>query len=182
MYHLPGSIILTIAVLTFFLGLTVVIKYSVEKQFSRMRLIMTAFFFFIIATLTISFWQFTMATLPFTIPAWIIGAVVGYFTGVRAAEHRLKSEGQEHYMEHFAEVEMKGGKFKWWDVVNFYTVASALILINLVGLSTVIFRGAEGWAIITSMGGAFLLGTIAPYLVHLWRIRVTHKATITKSE
>ena len=53
MINLPPSIIITIAVLTVFLSLVVVLKYAIEDNFSRTRLMMTAFFFFIVTTLTV---------------------------------------------------------------------------------------------------------------------------------
>lgn len=183
MEQLPASITITVALLTVFLSFITVLKYAVEDDFVRTRLIMTSFFFFIVATLTISFYKHTAATLPFTIPAWILGVAVGYIGGVRAAQARLKLEGVRHYMRHFAHVHIKNASdITWWSVVNFYSVMSALVLINLVGLSTVIFRQAENWAVATSTVGAFLLGTIAPYLVHLWRIRARQNTRSSTSE
>ncbi|HWB33982.1 MAG TPA: hypothetical protein VG753_01505 [Candidatus Paceibacterota bacterium] len=180
---LPDSITLTIATLTVFLVFITALKYGVEDNFTRTRLIMTAFFFFIIATLTIAFRQYTMATLPFTAPAFLIGATLGYFVGVRTAQEKLMAEGVAHYMEHFAHVHLEDlQQFNWWALINFYSVMSALVLINLVGLSTVIFRQAESWAIATSTVGAFLLGTVAPYLIHLWSIRTTQATSKTTSE
>lgn len=173
MTQLPGSIILVVAVLTVFLCLLTVLKYAVANNFLRTRLIMSAFFVFIVTTLTLSFWQYTEATLPYTIPAVIVGIVGGYFIGVREAEAKLGRQGLAYYTEHFSHVHMTDfAGFNWWAIVNFYSVMSGLILINLVGLSNVIFGGSERWAIITSAVGAFLLGTIFPYLLHLWTISV----------
>jgi len=173
--ELPASITITIALLTVFLCFFVGLKYATISSFTRMRLMMTSFFFFIVATLTISFWQFTLDTIPFTAPAFIIGALMGYIVGVRAAEHRLRTEGIAHYMEHFAHVHVtEFKKLTWWSVINFYSVMGALILINLVGFTTVILQQNKSFAILTSAVGAFLLGTIAPYLVHLWSIRAKH--------
>lgn len=183
MEQLPASITITVALLTVFFCFIVGLKYTSLSNFTRTRLMMTSFFFFIVATLTISFWQYALATLPFTIPSFASGALIGYFIGVRAAEKRLSTEGLAHYMEHFAHVpvtELK--KLTWWSVINFYSVMSALVLINLVGFSTVIFRQNEGLAIMTSAVGALLLGTIAPYLVHLWSISTRHHPTSTTSE
>lgn len=168
--QLPVSILLAIALLTLFLSYLVVLKYNVPSNFNRTRLGMTSFFFFIVITLTLSFWHFTLATLPYTIPAFIVGGFLGYLVGVRGAEDRLKAEGIAHYREHFAHVHIRGlTNLTWWSVVNFYSVAGALVLINLVGFSTVIVR-SELLAIATSSVGALLLGTIAPYLYHLWSI------------
>ncbi len=183
MEQLPSSITITVLLLTIFLSFITVLKYAVEDHFVRTRLIMTSFFFFIIATLTISFMQYALATLPFTIPAFIVGAVIGRLVGVRAAEARLKAEGLAHYTKHFAHVHIKElNHFAWWSLVNFYSVMGALALINLVGFSTVIFRQNEMLAILTSVVGAFLLGTIAPYLVHLWSIKAAQNRSRTTRE
>ncbi len=61
-------------------------------------------------------------------------------------------------------------------------MVGGLLLINLVVLSTVIFHGAQLWAIMTSVFGAFLLGTIVPYLFHLWTISAKHHTSKTTSE
>ena len=168
---LPGAIVLAIAVLAVFLSYLVVLKYTVRENFHRTRLSMTSFFFFIIVTLTLSFWQYTLATLPYTIPAFAIGLVLGYLVGVRGAEERLKKEGHEHYREHFAHIHVRGaGDIPWWSVINFYTIMGALVLINLVGFSTVLVP-SESLAIGTSSVGALLLGSIVPYLGHLWALK-----------
>ena len=74
-------------------------------------------------------------------------------------------------MEHFAHIHLGDiAQLQWWALINFYTVMAALLLINLVGLSTVIFEGRESWALATCAVGAFLLGSIAPYLAHLWSL------------
>src|SRR5262245_36732653 len=124
MEALPISIIATIAILTLFLCLLLVLKYAVENNFVRARLIMTAFFWFIVATLTLSFGQYFLATLPYAVPAGFIGMFAGYFIGVREAEHKLAVQGLEHYMNHFAHIHDEDfKKFNWWSVINFYTVA-----------------------------------------------------------
>jgi hypothetical protein len=172
MYQLPPSIIITIAVLTVFLSSIIVLKYAVEDNFTRTRLMMTAFFFFIVTTLTLSFWEFFFATLPYTIPAGIAGVVAGFLIGVPAAEERLKKEGLSRYQQDFAHIEVKGVRgFQWWGIVNFYTATASLVLINLVGLTTVLLHNLEPMAILTSVFGAFLIGSIIPYLFHLWGIR-----------
>jgi hypothetical protein len=183
MEQLPVSITLVIAALTVFLCFVAGIKYAIDDNFTRTRLIMTAFFFFIVTTLSISFWQYASPSLPYTIPACLVGIGIGYLFGVRAAKERLAKSGLEHYVEHFAHVHSTDlAHFNWWSVINFYTVAGGLILINLVGLSSVIFRDDAESAIRTSMVGAFLLGTIVPYLFHLWSIKAPHQAKSTISE
>jgi len=173
MEHLSVAIPLTVAALAAFLIFITALKYAVADDFRRIRLIMTAFFLFVIATLTLSFWPWALATLPYSIPAALVGIAVGYFVGARAAQERLMLEGLEQYMEHFAHVHLADmASLKWWSVINFYTVMGALLLINLVGLSNIIMGGSAGGAIATSAVGAFLLGTLLPYLAHLWSIRV----------
>lgn len=168
---LPGTIVLSIAVLAIFLSYLVVLKYTVHENFHRTRLSMTSFFFFIVVTLSLSFWNYTLATLPYAIPAFSLGLIAGYLVGVRGAEERLKKEGHAHYREHFAHLHVRGlSDMNWWTVINFYTIMGALVLINLVGFSTVLMP-SESLAIGTSAVGAFLLGTIAPYLMHLWTLR-----------
>ena len=165
MDQLPASITLTVAVLTAFLVFITALKYTAMSRFVRTRAIMTSFFFFIVTTLTISFWQYTFATLPFTIPAALLGVLVGYMVGVRTAEKRLHTEGLEHYMEHFAHIHIHEVKrLTWWSLVNFYSVMSALVLINLVGFSTVIFRQNESLAIMTSLPAHFYWGQSLPTL------------------
>ena len=183
MTELPISIILVILALTIFLCFVVGIKYAVHDNFRRTRLIMTSFFFFIVVTLTISFSQFALASLPYTIPAGLVGAAVGYLFGVKTEQEKLAAQGIEHYMEHFAHISPNDfASFTWWSVINFYTVMAGLLLINLVGLSTVIFNGDETSALRTCMVGAFLLGTIVPYLFHLWSIKAAHHTKRTASE
>ena len=69
MTSLPLSIIVAVAILTVFLSLTIGLRYAIRSNFVRTRLIMTAFFVFIVVTLTVSFWHYALATLPYTIPA-----------------------------------------------------------------------------------------------------------------
>ena len=179
---LPSSITLVIALLALFLSYLVVLKHTVRNNFSRTRLGMTSFFFFIVATLSLSFWRYTLDTLPFAVPAFLLGCLLGYLIGVRGAEERLKKEGSTHYREHFAHIHLRGLQdLTWWSVLNFYSVAGALVLINLVGFSTVIMH-SEALAIMTSAVGAFLLGTILPYLFHLWTISARHHPNSTTSD
>lgn len=167
---LSGSMPLAIAFLAAFLSYLVILKYTVRDKFKSTRLSMTSFFFFIVITLSLSFWRYTLDTLPYTIPAFLFGIILGYAVGVRGAEERIKSEGLLRYREHFAHVHVKGLKdVTWWSVINFYSVMGALILINLVGFSVVIMQ-SEVFAIGTSVVGALLLGTIVPYLIHIWSL------------
>lgn len=183
MAQLPLSIPLVIALLTAFLCFAVGLKYAALTGFERTRLTMTAFFVFIVATLSISFWQYALISLPYTIPAALIGALAGYWFGVRTERHKLRTHGLEHYMEHFAHVHLHDvAALNWWSIINFYTIMGGLLLINLIGLSTVIFGGEQVSAVRTSMVGAFLLGTIVPYLAHLWSIKAAHHTKSTTSE
>jgi hypothetical protein len=169
---LPGSITISVLLLTIFLVFITALKYAIEDNFLRTRLIMTAFFIFIVATLTVCYWPFFFATLPFTIPAGLVGVIIGYFVAVRAAEEKLKEEGVAYYMSHFAHIHFKDVTvLNWWSLVNFYSIMGALALLNLVGLTTVLFHNLKPLTLLTSAFGAFLIGTIAPYLVHLWSIK-----------
>jgi hypothetical protein len=180
---LPGSVILTIAVLTVFLMFVTGLKFAVSDRTLYTKLVMTGFFFFIIATLTISFWRYVLDTLPFTIPAAVVGALVGGLVGVRAAERRLAAEGVTDYMEHFAHIHLDElRQLRWWSIVNFYTVMMSLLLINFVGLANVLFDQSKNWAVAASTLGAFLLGTIAPYLIHVWSISTSAKTSSTTSD
>jgi hypothetical protein len=135
---------------------------------------MTLFFCFIVTTLTLSFWQHALATLPYTIPAALIGALIGYVLGVRTEQKKLTMQGVAEYMAHFAHIHLHDIKsLTWWSFINFYSVMGALVLMNLIGLTNVIYLGAEFGAIATSVFGAFLIGSIVPYLIHLWSIRAT---------
>lgn len=179
---LPASITITIAVLTIFLAFVTAVKYAVPNEFVRMRLIMSAFFVFIVITLTVSYWQFFFDTLPYTVPAGILGVLTGYLVGVKSAEERIKAEGLRHYMRHFAHIDVDEEGLHWWTLLNFYTVVSALALINFVGLTTVIFHNLKPMTLATSAFGAFLIGSIVPYLIHLWSIKATHQKRSTTSE
>lgn len=183
MQQLPASIIATIAALTVFLSLVVVFKYAVSDKFTRMRLVMSAFFCFIVTTLTVSYWPFFFATLPYTVPAGTVGVLVGWLIGVRAAQARLAAEGAAHYLKHFTHIHLQDvAEGNWWAVINFYSVMSALILINLVGLTTVIFHNLKPMTLATSAFGAFLIGSIIPYLIHLWSINPRHRRTSATSD
>jgi len=176
MEQLPSSITISIALLTGLLIFISALKLGVSDSFTRMRLGMTAFFFFIIITLTLSFREFTLLTLPYTIPAFFVGILAGYLVGVRAAEDRVRTEGLTRYMQHFAHIHIKDAEhLTWWNLINFYTVMSALVLINLLGLTTVIFHNTQPLTLLTSAFGAFLIGSIVPYLIHLWSLPAGRK-------
>ena len=177
------AIVGAIASLTAFLILISALRYTTPDRFVRTRLVMTLFFCFIVVTLTLAFWRYTMQSLVFTVPALIIGVLVGHLVGVKAAQERLMLEGVENYVEHFAHVHLADvAKLEWWSIINFYSVMGALLLINFVGLSTVIFPGSETWAMATCVFGAFLIGTVAPYIIHLWSIKAAQNSSSTASE
>jgi hypothetical protein len=133
---------------------------------------------FIVATLTICFSDYFLATLPYTIPSGALGVGIGYLIGVRAAQAKLAAEGLAHYAEHFAHIHVRDiAEGNWWSVINFYSVASALVLINLAGLTTVLLHNLKPMALATSAFGAFLIGTIVPYLVHLWSLPAGRQAS-----
>ncbi len=177
------SIIATVAVLTIFLGFISAVRFAVEDPFTRTRLSMTAFFLFIVATLTISYWEFFFLTLPFTIPAGAFGVLVGYLIGVRTDRTKLAMQGAATYAKHFAHIHIKDiEKGNWWAVINFYSIMGALALINFVGLTTVIFHNLQPLTLATSAFGAFLIGSIVPYLIHLWSIRIRQNRSKNTSE
>ncbi len=160
-----------IALLAAFLIFISALRYAVRDGFTRTRLVMTSFFLFIVCTLTVAFFDYALQSLVYTIPAAILGALLGHFLGVRTEQKKLMAQGIHFYREHFAHVHVADLKdLTWWSVVNFYSVMGALLLINLVGISTVFFSDAKPWAMATCIVGAFLLGSIAPYLVHLWSL------------
>jgi hypothetical protein len=43
-----------------------------------------------------------------------------------------------------------------------------LILINLVGFTNIILSGSPLMTLVSSVAGALLVGSIVPYLAHLW--------------
>ncbi|MBP9711370.1 MAG: hypothetical protein KBD50_03895 [Candidatus Pacebacteria bacterium] len=173
MEGVPLSVIGTIAILTIFLGFVSAVKLGVEDEFTRMRLIMTGFFCFIVATLTLSYYEFFFLTLPFTIPAGAFGVLIGYLIGVQADRAKLATQGAARYVKHFSHIHLKDvEQGNWWAVINFYSVMGALLLINLVGLTTVIFHNLQPLTLATSAFGAFLIGSIVPYLIHLWSIKI----------
>lgn len=172
------SVIIAIALLALFLISLTVLKYAVRNSFIRTRFIMTALFAFIVLTLSISFWPEAPITLPFAIPATFVGMLLGYVIGVRTERQKIVTHGIEHYMERFARIDPEDvRKLTWWSVVNYYSIMCGLVLINLVGFTNIILRGSPLFIIITSSIGAAFVGSIIPYLAHLWSIRLTDAPT-----
>lgn len=167
-----STITLTIAALAAFFVYLTAVTYAVKNKFTRERLIMTSFFVFIVFTLSLAFWQYRYVSLPYAAPALLVGMGLGYVVAVRAAKERLLVEGVTHYIEHATHVYLKDLRaLRWWSILNFYSIMGALLIINLVGLSMVWFNSNDTLAITTCVLGAFGVGTLAPYLVHLWSIR-----------
>ena len=101
----------------------------------------------------------------------MLGMLLGYFIGVRTERQKIMMQGIERYMERFARIENSDiKKMTWWSFVNFYSVMCGLVLINLVGFTNVILRGSPLFIIITTSVGAALIGSILPYLAHLWTL------------
>lgn len=165
-------IILVLCALVIFLSFITILKYAVKDNFYRTRLIMTSFLAFIVATLTISFFEYALMSLYFTVPAFLLGAYLGHAIGVTAERQKIAAKGVAHYVEHFHHISKRDLKsFTWWSIVNFYSIMGGLILINMVGLSTFIFPKYPMVAIATTILGAFLIGTLVPYIVHLWSVK-----------
>jgi hypothetical protein len=149
MNHVP-AIIAVIALLAAFLISITIFKYTVRNNFTRTRLVMSALFIFIVATLSISFWPSAPMTLPYTIPTM---------------------HGVEHYMEHFTHIHFSDLRsLTWWSFINYYSIIGGLILINLIGFTNIILGGSPIFIVISSVVGAALVGSIFPYLVHLWSV------------
>lgn len=171
MVNAHPAVILALALLALFLISLTIAKYAIPDNFTRTRVIMSALFLFIVMTLTVSFGSFAMLTLPYVVPAFVAGAFLGHIVGVRADRQKLMVQGLERYMEHFAHISHEDVKnFTWWSFVNFYSIMASLVLINLVGLTNVILKGSPALVIATSVVGAAFIGSIVPYLVHLWTL------------
>lgn len=171
-------VIEVIALLALFLIAITVFKYLIQDAFTRTRFMMTGLFLFIVLTLTIAFWPFALMTLPYTIPAFGVGILIGYLVGVQTERQKILVQGIEHYIEHFAHIEDEDFKnMTWWTVINFYSVTAALVLINLVGFTNVITHSSPVFVIVTTTVGAALIGSIVPYLAHLWTLRFRRSET-----
>jgi hypothetical protein len=171
MDQLLVSTTIAIAALAAFLIFITALKYAMADTFMRTRLIMTAFVLFIVIAITASFWRYTIPSLGFSVPALVLGMLVGHLIGVRAAQEKLVAQGVERYIEHITHVNLGDPQnLEWWSVINFYTIAGALVIINLLGLSVVLFNQSLMLALTTCAIGAFLVGTLVPYLVHLWSL------------
>ena len=166
------KIMLVLLALVIFLSLLMIYKYAIADDFHRTRVIMTTFLGFIVTTLTISFWEYTVQSIMFVIPAFLLGCYVGYSVAVKAAKRKLAQHGVQHYVQtvmHISKTELKA--FNWWSIVNVYSIMGGLVLMNMVGLSLFIIPGYEPIAIATTVVGAFLIGTMVPYIVHLWSVK-----------
>ncbi|MDE2071669.1 MAG: hypothetical protein KGI70_02995 [Patescibacteria group bacterium] len=170
--QLPVEIFGALGALTAFLVFVAASQYAVHSTFARTRLVMTCFFFYVVATLTISFWPYAFVSAPYSIAAFAAGLLIGHLVAVREAQRRLMALGLEHYLEHSIHVRFKDLEdLRWWALINFYSVGAALVLINFIGLSTVL-APTTPLVLVTCAVGAFLVGTLVPYLVHLWSLRV----------
>lgn len=168
-------ITIAIALLALFFLSIAIGKFAIRNTFTRTRFMMSALFMFIVLTLSISFWPHASMTLPYAIPACALGVVLGYAIGVRTERQKLMVQGLEQYMQRFAIIEHSDFKnLNWWSFVNFYSVMSGLVLINLVGFTNIILEGEPSFVIFTSVVGAMLIGSIIPYLAHLWTFPLTH--------
>lgn len=165
------SITLAIALLALFLISITVVKYAVPDNFIRTRFIMSALFAFIVVTLSISFWPFALMTFPYAVPALLLGILLGHLIGVRTEQQKIVTNGIEHYMEHFARIDHKDVKnLTWWSLINFYSIMCGLVLINLIGFTNIILQGSPFFINATSVVGAAFIGSIIPYLYHLWTL------------
>lgn len=172
------AITAVLALLAAFLISIAAVKYAVADNFLRTRLTMSALFIFIVSTLTISFWPYARLTFNYALPALLIGIILGQIIGVRTEQQKLVEQGIERYMERFAHIHKEDvRKLTWWSIINFYSISCGLILINLIGFTNIILHGSERFIIATSIVGALFVGSIVPYLVHLWRLSFTHPAT-----
>jgi len=163
------TMLVAVAALAVYLIFVVALQYTTTSRFTRMRLVMTGLFVYVVFTLTWAFWDYAIASLGLSSLALLGGLVVGRYVGVPAAQERMSAQGKAAYREHFAHVHPRDiAHLQWWSVINYYSIMAALVVINLTGLSDVWFAGHQGWALFTCAVGAFLVGSIVPYLVHLW--------------
>lgn len=171
------SIIAVIALLALFLISITVSKYAIHSNFARTRFTMSALFSFIVLTLSISFWPSARLTFPFALPMLLLGMLLGYAIGVRTERQKLMMHGVERYMERFAHIDPQDLKnLTWWSFINFYSIMCGLVLINLVGFTNVILQESRVFTILTSMVGAAFIGSILPYLAHLWSIPLARRS------
>jgi hypothetical protein len=179
--HTP-AIIAVLALLAAFLISIAVSKYAFKDNFTRTRVVMSALFLFITSTLTISFWPFAVMTFPYALPALLFGIILGQSIGVRTEQLKIVEHGIEHYMERFAHISHEDvKKFTWWSLINFYSIMCGLVLINLIGFTNIILGGSKNFIIGTSVAGALFVGSIVPYLFHLWTIPFTHHRLAKKA-
>jgi cytochrome bd-type quinol oxidase subunit 2 len=173
-----AAITAVIAILAAFLISLAVAKYTIKDNFVRTRLIMSALFLFITTTLSISFWPYALLTFNYSFPSFLIGIILGQIIGVRTEQQKIVEHGIERYAERFARVSAEDvKKLTWWSIINFYSIMCGLVLINLIGFTNIILHGSPAFIIATSMVGALFVGSIVPYLIHLWTVRLRHGAT-----
>jgi hypothetical protein len=174
--HTP-AVIAVLALLAIFLISVAAGKYAFKDNFVRTRFIMSALFIFITSTLTISFWPFALLTFPYALPALLVGIILGQRIGVHTEQLKIV----EHYMERFAHISHDDvTKLTWWSIINFYSIMCGLVLINLIGFTNIILGGSRTFIIATSVAGALFVGSIVPYLIHLWTIPFTHHRLTAK--
>lgn len=176
-----AAITLMLALLAAFLVSITIAKYAFVHRFTRIRFVMSALFIYIVATLTVSFWNVALATLPYTIPVFFIGMYLGHRIGVGAEEQKISMMGIDSYMQRFAHITHHDiRRLNWWSFINFYSIMCGLVIINLVGLTTILLDSSSRSVIFTSIIGAAFIGSIVPYLTHLWLLPYKHRrAAIT---
>jgi hypothetical protein len=168
------AIIVDLALLATFLISIAASRYVTQNAFSRTRFLMSVLFIYIVATLTTTYWRLALETIPFVVPAFLVGLLIGSVVGVRAERQKLFMHGMERYMERFAHIGKEDlQNFTWWSFINFYSISCVLILINLIGFTTVIMESSNAIGIAVSVLGAALVGSIVPYLFHLWTLQAS---------
>lgn len=166
------AVMTALAALVIFLCLVVVLKYAIKGNFTRTRIILTLLLGFLVAVVLLAFWQHIAASATTMLTAFLLGVLIGERGGVRPAQRKIATEGVRYYMEEFVHTSKEELKaFTWWSIVNFYAIMCALIMMNLVGLSRILFDGNMYLATGVVAFGAFLIGVTLPYVIHLWRVR-----------
>lgn len=166
------AVVTALAALVIFLCLVTVLKYAIRGNFTRTRIIMTALLFFLVAVVLLAFGPYITESATTMFTAFLLGLFIGERAGVRPAQRKIATDGVQHYIEHYVTDNKDEIKtLTWWSIVNFYAILCALIMMNLIGLSRILFEGHTTIAIGVVAFGAFLIGTILPYIIHLWRVR-----------
>jgi hypothetical protein len=165
------AVVTALAALVIFLCLVTVLKYAIRGNFTRTRVILTLLLVFLVAVVLLAFWQYIAASATTMFTTFLLGILVGERAGVRPAQRKIAIDGVQHYMEHYITSNKDEIKtLTWWGLVNFYAIMCALIMMNLIGLSRILFEGNRELAIAVVALGTFLIGTIVPYIIHLWRV------------